>query len=205
MSNVDPQEVQKIHDNMKLFASLVGKIKDDDVRQPLIDLLDEVGDRLAVCPASTSLKNVGAFPGGLVWHSIEVLKVMKELNKVYDFGISSDSMILTALFHDLGKIGDADNDYYLPQDSDWHRDKLGQMYTINEELASTSVSVRSLWWLSSCGPLSADEIGAISALQNMSNMYSSELYQAAPLTLLLQQSVRGVCNKNKGISSVPNK
>ena len=201
MSTLDAQAVEKITDNMKLFTSLIGKIKDEDVRKPLVDLVDEIGSRLAACPASTNVKYIGAFPGGLVWHSIEVLKVMKELNKIYDADISSDSLILTALFHDCGKIGDKDNEYYGPPESDWHV-KKGMLFTINPDIANVPVSVRSLYWLSTGVPLSVEEIGAISSLAHMGNMYSSELYNAPMLTLILQQAVRAVCSKNKGQKNV---
>ena len=200
----DAEILEKIHANMELFISLVKRVKNDEVRRSLEDLCSEVGDRIATCPASTSTKYIGAFPGGLVWHSLEVLKVMKELNKIYEAGLSTDSLILTALFHDIGKIGNKEEDYYLPQESDWHVKNLGMNFTINDSLSSTPVPTRSLWWLTSIVPLTEEEIGAISSLQNMSNMYSSELYNAPMLTIILQQAVRGVCAKNKGKTNVLN-
>lgn len=204
MATQDARAVQKIHDNINLFTSLVKKIKDEDVRNALTDLCEEVGSRLAACPASTNVKYIGAFPGGLVWHSIEVLKVMKELNKIYGAEISADSLILCALFHDIGKIGNKNEDYYEAQTSDWHA-KKGMLFTINENLANISVSVRSLWWLSTGVPLSEAEIHAITSLQHMGNMYSSELYNAPMLTLILQQAVRAVCVMNKGHENVLSK
>lgn len=204
MATIDAQIVGQIQKNWETFQAVVGKIKDDDVRQSLLDLCEELSPRIAACPASTSTKYIGAFPGGLVWHSLEVLKVMKELNKLYDAKISTDSIILTALFHDIGKIGSKTEDYYLPQESDWHV-KRGMVFTINEELANTPVSVRSLYWLAASVPLSEDEIGAISSLQHMQHMYSSELYSAPMLTLILQQAVRAVCTKNKGQTNVLDK
>lgn len=201
MATRDAQIVGKIHENMELFLSLVKKIKSDDIRENLLKLCEEVGSRLAASPASTNTKHIGAFPGGLVWHSIEVLKVMKELNKVYDANISTDSLIVCALFHDIGKIGNDKEDYYEAQESEWHV-KRGMVYTINEELSKTSVQTRSLWWLNSYISLSEDEIHAISSLQHMNQMYSSELYNVPMLTLILQQAVRGVCLKNKGQTNV---
>jgi len=201
MTNIDAQIVEQVHKNFELFVSLVKKVKDDDVRNALTVLCETVGSRMAACPASTNTKYIGAFPGGLVWHSLEVLKVMKELNKVYDAKLSTDTLIVTALFHDIGKIGNKTEDYYLPQESDWHV-KRGMMFTINENISNIPVSTRSLWWLSSEVALSETEIHAITSLQHMNNMYSSELYNAPMLTLILQQAVRAVCVKNKGRTSV---
>jgi hypothetical protein len=144
---------------------------------------------------------VGAFAGGLVWHSLEVLKIMKELNKLYNANISADSLILTALFHDIGKIGNKTTDLYSPNDSDWHV-KRGIVYKMNEELMTTPVPVRSLWWLSSYTSLSEEEIHAITSLQHLHQMYSSEYYNVPMLTLVLQQAVRAACVKNKGFVNV---
>lgn len=201
MATTDERAFQKITENMGTFTSLVSRVKDPDVRKSLEDLCEEVGSRVAACPASTNTKYIGAFPGGLVWHSINVLKIMKELNKLYDAGISSDSLILTALFHDIGKIGNKDEEYYLPQESDWHRDR-GMVFEINPEISNIPVPTRSLWWLSSGVPLSETEIHAITSLQNMGTMYSSELYNAPVLTLILQQAVRAACTLHKGKTTV---
>ena len=38
------------------------------------------------------------------------------------------SLVKISLLHELGKLGDPENELYIPQDSDWHREKLGQNY-----------------------------------------------------------------------------
>jgi 23S rRNA maturation-related 3'-5' exoribonuclease YhaM len=203
MANIEVRVVEQIGKNWELFVSLVKKIENKDVRESLLGLCDEIGTRMAACPASSATKFVGAFPGGLTWHSLEVLKVMKELNKIYDAGLSDDSLIVTALFHDVGKIGNKTEDLYLPQESDWHV-KRGMMFVLNENVSNIPVCIRSLWWLSTGVSLSEEEIHAISSLQHMGQMYSSELYNAPMLTMILQQAVRAACTKNKGRTSVLN-
>jgi 23S rRNA maturation-related 3'-5' exoribonuclease YhaM len=54
-------------------------------------------------PAST--KYHGAYEGGLAEHSLFVWHVLKEKNKYYGLGLSEDTMAITALGHDLCKIG----------------------------------------------------------------------------------------------------
>jgi len=125
-------------------------------------MVEHMGERLLMCPASTKLSYHCAHPGGLIEHSLNVLRNLKILTKAYDVNISSDSMIMAALFHDWGKVGDLDNAYYLEQDSDWHREKLGQMYKINEDMQSMPNAERGLWLLQHFGVnLSLDEWIAI--------------------------------------------
>jgi hypothetical protein len=196
-------ELNKIQENWDLFLGLVnGKISDPTVREPLSKLCKELEDRLAVCPASTRKEYIGAFPGGLVWHSLNVLKVMKELNKIYDAKYTPDNLIVVSLFHDLGKIGNEDEDYYLPNESDWHK-KNGMIYEINKDLPPTSVASRTMWWLNSSNvPLSEVEVHAIMSLQQMGQMFNNELYNIPMLSMMLQQSVRACSLKHKGFDSV---
>ena len=95
-------------------------------------MCDVIGERLAVCPASTRDSHHSAFPGGLVDHSLRVLANALKITKAFGWELPKDSLIIGCLFHDLGKVGDVENDYYVPQDSDWHRNKLGEFYKINE-------------------------------------------------------------------------
>ena len=48
------------------------------------------------------------------------------------------------MHHDLGKVGDEENDYYIPQTSDWHRNNRGELYTHNPQLSYMSVPDRSI-------------------------------------------------------------
>ena len=43
-------------------------------------------------------------------------------------------MTFVALNHDLGKVGDLENDYYEPCTSDWHRKNQGRLYDSNKSL-----------------------------------------------------------------------
>jgi hypothetical protein len=56
-------------------------------------------------------------------------------------------MIFATLHHDLGKVGDDEMDYYIPNESEWHRKNQGKIYTPNPKLQYMNVSDRSLWLL----------------------------------------------------------
>jgi hypothetical protein len=51
------------------------------------------------------------------------------------------------MHHDLGKVGDLDEDYYIPQDSEWHRKNQGSIFKHNPKLQYMSVTDRSLFLL----------------------------------------------------------
>jgi len=155
--------VERLEKNWALYYDLVGRIKNEDAKTALLTLCDETKDRLAATPASTRTDFVGAYAGGLIQHSLTVLKLAKNLNKVFGANIDSDSLIITCLFHDIGKIGNANEDYYQENPSDWHRDR-GMMYELNKELGKAHPTQRSLWWLNGSGcPLSEEEVYAIRA------------------------------------------
>ena len=56
-------------------------------------------------------------------------------------------MIFAALHHDLGKIGDLSEDYYVHNDSDWHRKNQGLIYKHNGKPHYMTVTDRAIWLL----------------------------------------------------------
>lgn len=122
------------------------------------ELCDHFGERLALAPASSRLEHHNAFPGGLVDHSIRVLVNARSISKALNIQLPTESLVLCALFHDLGKVGNETEDYYVPQDSDWHRDKLGEMYKTNKNMQYMTIPHRGLYLLQHFGvTLNQDE------------------------------------------------
>lgn len=155
---------EQIEANYNKFISFIEKIKNEDIKTNVKKMLEVIEERLALAPASSKLEQHSCFAGGLVDHSLKVLSNAIKVKKTFfeDFNITNDSLIVTCLFHDLGKIGDLEQDYYLPQDSQWHQDKLGEMYKINKELDFMTVPHRSLWFLQHFNiSLAKDEMLAI--------------------------------------------
>lgn len=133
--------------NFDKFRSLCEKLGD---RSPAaLALVDHLGERLALCPASSRKEYHQAFPGGLVDHSLRVLSNAMKLCKAFGWEVSKDSLIIGCLFHDIGKAGLANDDgsitdYYVPQDSEWHREKLGEFYKHNKDMQYMSTPQRSV-------------------------------------------------------------
>lgn len=156
---------EQIEANWKKFRALCEKLGDRSAS--VLGMLDALDEHLALAPASGRLDFHNAFPGGLVDHSLRVLANANTLIKAYGYNVPKDSLIIGSLFHDLGKVGhvNSDNsvmDYYLPQDSQWHRDKLGEMYKHNNELPYMTVPHRGVFICQHFGiKLSHDEFLSI--------------------------------------------
>lgn len=132
--------------------------------------VEKLGARYFFAPASGSEQKHDAEPGGLLGHSLTVYKNLDLLCKLWFPSIPSDSIILSGLFHDLGKIGTFEGiDYYLPATQDWQL-KRGIRYETNKKIPDgLTHAQRSTRLLAQCGiELSEDEYGAI--------MYHDGLY-----------------------------
>lgn len=134
---------EDIASNFEKFRSLFEKIGD---RAPAaLAMVDHLGERLALCPASSRKEYHHAIPGGLVDHSLRVLTNAMKICKTFGYDIPRDSLIVGSLLHDLGKVGDHENDYYLPQTDSWRAEKLGETYTHNREMQYMTVPDRGVW------------------------------------------------------------
>lgn len=142
--SLEPEEIAA---NFDKFRSLCEKLGD---RSPAaLALVDHLGERLALCPASSRKEYHAAYPGGLVDHSLRVLSNAMKLCKTFGWNIPRESLIVACLLHDIGKCGLVEDDgavvdYYIPQDSDWHREKIGEMYKKNKDMPYMTTRDRSI-------------------------------------------------------------
>lgn len=156
MYEITPEKIKENYDKFEALCSKLG-----ERTAPVQSMLEKIGDRLALCPASARVEHHSCFPGGLVDHSLRVLQNAYNMMKVYNCSFPRESVVISCLFHDLGKVGDDETDYYIPQKSDWHRDK-GMLYEYNEKLSYMSVPHRSVFLMQKFGVrLSSDEFLAI--------------------------------------------
>jgi hypothetical protein len=119
-------------------------------------MLNDLEDTYVMAPASGKSWYHNAFAGGYVDHvnrvveySIKQMRLYEEMGGTIDF--TQEELVFSALFHDLGKIGDKDNASYIPQTDKWRQDKLHEMYTPNGELDFMLVPDRSLFTLQEYG------------------------------------------------------
>ena len=89
-------------DNKGRFISLCKTVNRDGADMDgLLKWLEE--NDFYTCPASSRYH--GAYPGGLLQHSLNVYDELKRLLKVYpEIQVPEDSVVIAALFHDLCKV-----------------------------------------------------------------------------------------------------
>jgi hypothetical protein len=140
---------EQIDQNWFQFRKLCEKTGD---RAPAISaMLDELDIRLCMCPASAKRDYHLAVPGGLCDHSLRVLANFLILNREFNWQLDKSSMIISALFHDIGKVGlpgkSSEFDFYRPQTDQWRLDKMGEEYFYNNDLITMTTSDRSVFLL----------------------------------------------------------
>lgn len=193
--------VEKIKTNYEKFEALCARL--GDRWEPVKALLEHFGNRLALAPASVHVDYHNAFEGGLIDHSLRVLQNASKLAKVYELKISKESLILTCLFHDLGKVGDLGSDLYQEQTNRYQTEK-GWRYEYNSDCSFMSVAHRSLWLLQHFGvQLTYDEYLAIllSAEQSQEETTFYKLKEPT-LAAIIQMADRMSCLQEKEANKV---
>lgn len=192
---------EQIVANWEKYSSLLLQTGEHRAEQ-IQALLDHLGDRLLMCPASSKRDYHNCFVGGLVDHSLRVLKNCTRLMKVSPdvFGdIPEESVVFAALVHDLGKVGDLENDRYLPQTNNYYREK-GNLFEHNKAVVPNNVHA-SLFLLQHFGvKMSYPEFEAI-LLNDGSVTDDGRMYcmKETPLALLVMTADRLACEQEKNL------
>lgn len=132
----------------------------DEITSPrkdnLIKMYEALAEKILTAPASSHSTRHNCFPGGYIDHVNRVVNCSLELYNTWSrlgsniSNFTREELVFAAINHDLGKIGNAKEDYYIPNDSDWHV-KRGQIYKINGKLTFMKVPDRSLFLLQEYG------------------------------------------------------
>jgi len=186
--------------NFELFKAQTAKL--GSKAGNLIQFLDENAERVMLAPASTRKEFTCCYPGGLVEHSLRVLQNAAKLRQVYGQveSIETNSLILTSLYHDIGKVGTDNKEYYVDNNSDWHRDKLGILYNVADRFQHISVSQLSLLRLTQNKvDIDIDEWYSISVIGNKNIKDDVPNTAGEPwLSVILSQSVKAACIQGGG-------
>ena len=146
---------EQIQDNWNKFLSIIDEYISEPRCSELKSFYELYAERIMLMPASHKKEYHNAFPGGYVDHVLRVVQCALKLHQVWkEMGVDTsaytfDELVFAALNHDLGKMGDEENESYLPQDDQWRKDKLGEDYKFNNQLEYMSVPDRSLYLLMS--------------------------------------------------------
>jgi len=104
---------------------------------------------------------------GLLMHSVGVAYKALEIKSLLAPDITDESVVITALFHDIGKVGMPGKPYYLKNSNKWESDKRNMAYMVNPEIVTMNLAVRSLHLISNRVELSEEEAQAIVAHDGM--------------------------------------
>jgi hypothetical protein len=149
---------EQIQDNWIKLVETIDTQLPGDKRSAVIGMYNDLEARLLMAPASGFEHFHNSFPGGYVDHVNRVVECTERLYKLWKSmgsnvdGFQYTELLFVALNHDLGKVGDMDNDLYVPNQSDWHRQNQGKIYTCNDKITNfMSVPDRSIWLLNQYG------------------------------------------------------
>lgn len=106
----------------------------------LIDYMEEGGFYTAPCSGAHHL----AQDSGLLEHSLNVLRIARQLNKALGEPIRDNQLIIISLLHDLGKMGDHGKVNYIENILKSGERSAAKPYITNTELAYIPHEVRSV-------------------------------------------------------------
>ena len=153
MKELKLSEIQKNWDRLR---NLINNTFEGERLEKLNKMYDYFEDRMCVAPASGTEHFHNAHVGGYVEHVLHVVDLALKFTNVWDadgatIDFTVEEMIFAALHHDLGKIGDLEEDYYIPQESEWHRKNRGEIFTHNPKLNYMTVTDRAVFLLNHFG------------------------------------------------------
>ena len=124
--------------------------------EKLLHMYDYFEERMCMAPASGKEHFHNAHAGGYVEHVIHVTTSALKIKPIWEqsganIGFTDEELVMAALHHDLGKVGDLSEDNYIPNDSDWHRKNQGLIYKHNSRLEFMTVTDRALFLLQHFG------------------------------------------------------
>ena len=187
---------EQIQINWNTLIEIIDSHIGDDRRENLLKMYDDFKDRMMFTPGSGTAHFHNCFIGGYVEHVLHITKIArklfvdyKELGAHIDY--TEEEVIFAALHHDLGKVGDLENDYYVPNDSKWHIENQGKYYKRGKDLNFMTVTDRAIYLLNHFGvTMSENEYLALRLTDGM--------YEEANKTYLMQY-----LDENKVKSNLP--
>ena len=147
---------QQIVDNWNKLIQLIEDTFQGERKDKLLEMYKYFEDRMSVAPASGKAAYHNAMVGGYVEHVLHVTKCALQIKELWEsngaeINFTDEELIFAAMHHDLGKVGDLNQDYYIPQDSEWHRKNRGEIYKHNPNLQYMSVTDRAIFLLNHFG------------------------------------------------------
>jgi hypothetical protein len=178
--NNKPEQIKSNYDKLML---VIGKYFEGDQYDNIKLLFDHFEDRIIEAPASGRPSYHNCFMGGWLDHTLRVIETsLKTREHFVKIGVEVTAteydVVLAAMFHDLGKLGDLNDPYYKYQTDEWRRNKLKEWYTHNSDMENMSVTDRSLWLLQHFNIKISEEVWkAIKMSDGMFDKGNEDLYR----------------------------
>lgn len=144
----------QLEENYNQFIYFIESTFEGERKEKLLKLYSEesLGLRAVLAPASGKEHFHLAYPGGYIIHIMNICKCVIGVKKLYTtmggyIDFTDDEMMFSALNHDLGKLGDEYGEYYLPEQSEWHRKNQGSIFKTNGAIQFMDVTDRALYIL----------------------------------------------------------
>ena len=147
---------KQILDNWNKLMKLIEDTFDGERKEKLLEMYKYFENRMVTAPASGKAAYHNAMVGGYVEHVLHVTDCALKIKNLWEseramINFTDEELIFAAMHHDLGKVGDLDNDYYIPQDSEWHRKNRGDIFKHNPSLQYMTVTDRAIFILNHFG------------------------------------------------------
>lgn len=149
--------IEQLQENYGKLISFIENTFTGERKERLLRMYDDFAERILDAPASGKEHYHYAMPGGYVLHVLHVVKFAEQIyelwksNGAYVENFTLEEVLFAALHHDLGKIGDEHQPYYIPNESEWHRKNQGLIYDFCKELEFMTVPQRSIYLLQKYG------------------------------------------------------
>lgn len=93
-------------DMFKEMNEYILKIKNEDIRRIVIEVIGKHKDKIEYYPAAKS--NHHAIKGGLLYHLVRMLRLGENISKIYQ-NINTDLLYAGILLHDISKVDEMDS------------------------------------------------------------------------------------------------
>jgi len=147
---------KELLENYKKFVSIIENNFSGERKECLLKLVNHFEERLILSPASYKEHYHNSYIGGYLEHVLNVYHIALDLFEIWkkysvNIDYTLEELTLVTLFHDLGKLGDINEEFYLPQDNEWRRQNMGEIYKINPKVVNMNGADRSLYLLQHFG------------------------------------------------------
>lgn len=162
-------DTEKLLDNFQKYSGLLKKYFPEEGTDKF---LEDFGVRLTTAPRGMT-DSEGGIPGDLINFLLKTTLIASDHSKAIESrsgenSVDRKSVTRVCLVHELGKLGSKEEDLFVPQESQWHREKLGQNFKYNENCQKMSTGHRTLCLLQEYGiTVTPDEWISILTSQGM--------------------------------------